>query len=142
MVEFSLGTQKAKPITDSLIKTEYIQPTTEAVVSYFKDLDVFVLPSREEGLGLVLLEALAVGIPIIASNVGGIREVIEHRFNGLLFSSGSAVELYHAVEELKQDRSLRKRIVENGLRTVTEKFDSKRTSSSLMMLYMKLSPFS
>jgi glycosyltransferase involved in cell wall biosynthesis len=139
IVEFSLGTQKADHKTDSLIKVKYLQPTTPSVVSYLESLDVFVLPSREEGLGLVLLEAMAVGIPIIASNVGGIREVVEHRFNGLLFSSGSAIELYHGIEELKMNQTLRHRIVENGLRTVREKFDGKGTSASLMTQYMKLS---
>jgi glycosyltransferase involved in cell wall biosynthesis len=56
----------------------------ENVGDYMKVFDVFLFPSRHEGLGSILLDALAFGLPIIASNMGGIPEIIEHNNNGYL----------------------------------------------------------
>jgi len=56
----------------------------ENVGDYMKVFDVFLFPSRHEGLGSILLDALAFGLPIIASNVGGIPEIIQHDNNGYL----------------------------------------------------------
>ena len=60
----------------------------ELLKYYYKCADVFVLPSRSEGLGAVLLEALYFKLPVIASNTGGIRDIIIHKKNGFLFTVG------------------------------------------------------
>jgi glycosyltransferase involved in cell wall biosynthesis len=65
-----------------------------------RDLDVLVLPSRYEELGSVLLEAMYAGVPIVASEVGGIPELIVHRRNGLLIPPSSPIRLAAAVREL------------------------------------------
>lgn len=72
--------------------------------------DVFVLPSRAEPFGIVLLEAGAAGLPIVATRVGGIPELLEHERTGLLISPGSVDELEaalrHLIENPEQARAL------------------------------------
>lgn len=75
---------------------------------------MLVLPSRSEGLGRVLIEAMASGIPVIGSRVGGIPDVIEHGRSGLLVPVGDIAALTQAMRTLVQDRSLSQTIAWNG----------------------------
>ena len=68
--------------------------------------DVFVLSSKIEGLPLALLEAMAAGLPVVATAVGGVPEVVEHGVHGLLVPAGSPRELAAALETLASDREL------------------------------------
>ncbi len=63
------------------------------IVPYLNKADLFVLPSRFEGLGIAALEAMAAGVPVIASNIGGPREIIFNDFNGFLFERENYKEL-------------------------------------------------
>jgi glycosyltransferase involved in cell wall biosynthesis len=72
--------------------------------------DFFVLPSDIEGLPLSILEAMAHGLPVIASNVGGIPEIIQHDINGLLFPAGDDAALSAAIRRLATDPALRRRL--------------------------------
>lgn len=75
-----------------------------------KESDVFILPSRSEGLGLALIEAMAAGLPCVAARVGGVPEVIDHGENGLLFERESVEELTRHLVRLIEDQSLRTKI--------------------------------
>jgi len=77
---------------------------------YLRASDVFVLPSDSEGLPLALLEAMATGLPIIASRVGGIPEAIEEGENGLLCPAGKPEELARLMMLVAADPSLRQRL--------------------------------
>jgi glycosyltransferase involved in cell wall biosynthesis len=85
--------------------------------------DVFCLPSLGEGIPVVLMEALASGLPAVASNTMGIPELIEHEVTGLLVSPGRSGELAAAIERLARDRSLGRRLGEAGRRRVMEGFN-------------------
>lgn len=87
-------------------------------------IDVLLLPSRIEGFGLVLIEAMAAGVPVVTCNAGGVRDVVQHEFNGLLASdvSNMPADLAACVRRLIEDSALRARIIENGLRSVRERF--------------------
>jgi len=63
-------------------------------------LDIFVMPSLNEGLGIAALEALAMGLPVAASAVGGLPEVVEDGVNGVLFKPGDAAALAGALIDL------------------------------------------
>jgi len=67
------------------------------IENILKEIDVFVLPSLSEGLGLSLIEALVSGKLVIASNVGGIKELIEDKKNGLLTRPAHVNDLHNAI---------------------------------------------
>lgn len=88
--------------------------------------DIFVCPSiidsrgDTEGLGLVILEAMESGLPVIASSVGGIVDVVKHEVNGLLVNQKDPKSIADAIERIISDEQLQKRIIENSKETVKE----------------------
>ena len=87
---------------------------------------LFILPSRTEAMGRVLLEAMACKKPIIASNVDGIPTYIKHEFNGLLFESENAEDLAFKISLLLRNPDFAKQLAENGYKYVHEYFSEKR----------------
>ena len=88
----------------------------------YNQADIFVLPSLSESFGMVLLEAMSCGLPIIASQVGGIPEIVESGKNGILVSSGSAAEIEKAVRCLLDDPLLRSRLSQNNISKIRSQF--------------------
>jgi glycosyltransferase involved in cell wall biosynthesis len=85
---------------------------------YFAAADVFVLPSISEGLGLVLLEALATGVPVVASRVGGIPDIIVHEYNGLLVEPRDPKGLAEAIIRILTDDKIKRQLIKGGLATI------------------------
>ncbi len=82
----------------------------ENIADYLAALDAFAFPSRNEGLGSVLLDVMQLGVPIIASRVGGIPDIIEHEATGLLFPCGDADALADGLLRLLAEPELRHRL--------------------------------
>lgn len=76
--------------------------------------EVLVLPSKEEGFGLVLLEAMAAGVPVVAANVGGIPEIVADGQSGILVERENIEQLAEAIDRVLQAEELRKTLIENG----------------------------
>lgn len=94
-------------------------------------VDALCLPSSAEGFGLVLIEAMAAGVPVVASDIPGIREVIEHEATGLLFDppgkGGQAGEgMVAAIEQLQKEPVAAYRRAAAALRSVRERFTWER----------------
>lgn len=83
--------------------------------------DVFVLSSKHEGLPISVLEAMRAGLPIVASNVGGISEQVDEEC-GILFEHGNKQEMISALNELAKDGEKRKKMGENSRRAFKKKF--------------------
>ena len=90
--------------------------------------DVFVLPSFVEGLPIALLEAMAMKVPVISTNINGIPEAIVDGETGLLVEPYDAEGLAQAVLELKNNESLRQELAANGQKIVAEKFDEREAA--------------
>jgi len=90
------------------------QVPQDRVHLYMHQADVFVLPSLSEGFGIVNIEAMAAGLPIVATNVGGIPDIIEEGVNGYLVNAKSSDELSDRILMLLQNDTLRAEIAANN----------------------------
>jgi len=104
----------------------------------YAGFDIFVLSSRIEGMPMVLLEAMAAGVPVIAPKVGGIPAVISHEENGLLFESGDINGLTKQINKLIRHSSLRQSIVERARETVDRQFSSTHMTREYEKLYRQV----
>ncbi|MFH1078818.1 MAG: glycosyltransferase family 4 protein [Pseudomonadota bacterium] len=93
------------------------RPDVADVMSTF---DVFVLPSLNEGMGKVIVEAMAMGKPVIASDVGGIPDLVVHGENGLLVPPADSEALVHAILDLYENHDKRRSMGEAGKKTAAE----------------------
>jgi glycosyltransferase involved in cell wall biosynthesis len=99
--------------------------------------DVFVLASRSEGLPLSILEAMAAGLPVVASRVGGVPELMVDGETGLLVPTGDPDLLAAAVGRLLDDATLRRRLGEAGRARVRERFDLDSVRRAHLDLYRR-----
>jgi glycosyltransferase involved in cell wall biosynthesis len=100
--------------------------------------DVFVLSSHSEGLPISILEAMATGLPVVASNVGGVAEVVVDGGTGLLVPPGDAQSLATAIERLLEDPALCRRFGEAGRIRVAEHFDQAAVQQAHLDLYRRV----
>lgn len=84
------------------------------VGDYLEAFDLFAFPSLQEGLGSILIDAMRAGLPIVASDVDGIPDLIRHEENGLLVEPGNSGSLAHAIQRLYGDASLRQHLAETA----------------------------
>lgn len=101
----------------------------------FQVLDTYVLPSLSEGLPIGLLEAMAAGCPVVASNVGGIPSVITHAANGSLFPAGKPEKITEALLALLARESLRNKYSKNGRSTIKTAFSAQLMARQYEKLY-------
>ena len=100
--------------------------------------DIFVLPSDWEGVSMALLEAMAAGLPVVATAVGGTPEVVIDGINGLLVPPGDPEALASALTRLLLDPDLRRHIGQAGRQSVVERFNIQHTVQQLQALYENL----
>jgi glycosyltransferase involved in cell wall biosynthesis len=99
-------------------------------------IDLFVLPSLfGEGLPMVVLEAMAVGLPVIASRVEGVPEAVRHRETGLLVDAGSVSQLAGAIEELIQGGVDYRELSSAALRRQREHFSDRAMARGVADVY-------
>ena len=99
--------------------------------SVYSALDICVLASRQEAFGLVLIEAMAYGIPLVATAAGGVPEIIEDEVNGLLFPPGRPDALADALVRLIRNPDLCQKLALNGQSIVREKFSLQKHLQAL-----------
>lgn len=116
------------------------QQKQAVVAEMLRDVDTLVAPSvptkdgRREGLPVVLIEAMSSGVPVIASRLSGIPELVVDGHTGLLIPPGDEGALADALERYYLDPSLRKRLSHSGRRKVEEEFDLYKNAASLVHL--------
>lgn len=124
----------------NLTSTAIFTGKQNEVFPFLKIADLFILSSIErEGLGLALIEAMACGLPLIGTNLGGIPEVIENNVNGLLVPPGNSKFLAEAIERLIINQNLRNEMVKQGKKIHKERFSDKIMLNKIESLYDELS---
>ena len=104
-------------------------------LDYVVDFDAFVMPSLNEGIPLALLEAMGLGVPVIASRVGGIPEVVNDGSTGLLVEPQSVDGLYNACLRLFRDADLRKGLATRAEKHIKDDFSAGKTVQETLALY-------
>lgn len=105
---------------------------------YLSRCSVLVLPSLFETFGIVLIEAMASGKPVIASNIPGPNEIIENGYNGFLFEKENHKELTNCLKLLLSDNSLQKKIGKNAKKTVEERYTFEKVAEEYLNVFNKI----
>ncbi|MFQ6129248.1 MAG: glycosyltransferase family 4 protein [Candidatus Hadarchaeaceae archaeon] len=100
--------------------------------------NVFVLPSIVESSPLTLLEAMAVGVPVVCPRAGGVSEIIKDEINGLMFPPADVDTLANVITRVLRDEQLAKRLRRSGLKIVREKFSWERAARQTLELYERV----
>ncbi len=122
---------------------ELLQNLDEAtLLKYYISSDIFILPSIHyqgfsEGLGVVLIEAMACGIPVIGTKIGGITDIIEDNANGFLISEKSPDDIANRVLLILSNPELKEKFSINGRKTVNTKFSWQIIANQYYLLYLK-----
>jgi len=109
--------------------------TRHDVSAWLSAMDLFVLPSRDEGLPMAIIEAMSAGRPIIATPVGGVPELITHEEHGLLVPPSDVAALAEAIERLLRDRALARRLGQAAQAKFAERFDMRQMIRRTEHLY-------
>jgi len=110
----------------------------EEALSYYGLFTIKILASTMEGLSQSLLEAMALGVPVIATNASGNSELISHEVNGLLFEDGDIKELSDYITQLHNDGNLRKKFIKKGKETAFQDFSIESTVKGFEDLFEQL----
>jgi sugar transferase (PEP-CTERM/EpsH1 system associated) len=113
--------------------------TRDDISCILSGLDVFVLSSISEGISITLLEAMAAGLPVVATSVGGNVEIVEDHFSGLLVLPKSPQLMAKALIFMIQNVSKREKFGDTGKKTVMQKFNIKKMIENLEAIYTSTS---
>ena len=106
----------------------------ERLIAAYQDSDLFILPSRDETFGIVVLEAWSAGLPVIASAVGGLKQLVRDGENGLLFEPDNLGSLLNAYRTLSR-YGLKDKLASTGRREASARYSYTATSSRLADFY-------
>jgi glycosyltransferase involved in cell wall biosynthesis len=101
----------------------------------YSSCDIFVAPSRYESFGLIFIEAMSYGKPVIACDVGGVSEIVTKDYNGLFAESGNAESLANEIVRLIKDQSLRQQLGANARKTVERRFTGSHLAANSIAYY-------
>lgn len=136
--------EKSNPITVATKKMIETHPNIifggwqKDIRPYLKIMDIFTFPSYREGFGISLMEAAAMNVPAISSNITGCNEIIKDGYNGRLISSKSAKELKNAMEEFVLNPQLIKQMSRVSRQYVIDKYEQKQLWDKALTAYKKI----
>jgi glycosyltransferase involved in cell wall biosynthesis len=111
------------------------QRNQDEVIDLLSATDIFVNPSYSEGLGISMIEAASIGLPIIATDVGGTREIVTTDKTGILVKAGDVRQLAEELCRLRADRELRGKLGDNARMLVEQKFNWDKITEEYIKLY-------
>ncbi|MBI4049964.1 MAG: glycosyltransferase family 4 protein [Candidatus Doudnabacteria bacterium] len=135
--------QKLKKLAHDLNVSDCVEflgdITPDKVPEYLVRADIFVRPSRSEGLGTAFLEAMAAGLPVIGTAVGGIPDFLQDGATGLFCKVEEPNDLAAKIKLLFEDAPLRRRLGENGKKLVEERYSWDGIAARMNNIFQKLS---
>ena len=137
----SIGGGRERQTLESMIDSSRLKDRVkllgkrEDIASFFATADIFVLPSVWEGMPNALLEAMSHGLPVIATRVGGVSEIVTDNETGLLVDARDSMSLALSIERLFNDGALRQRLAHRAKGFDKDRFNIKGTVTSFDRLY-------
>ena len=113
---------------------------SERILEILSALDVFVLPSQREGFSRSLLEAMSIGLPVLATKISEIEEAVSDNGNALLVDYNDVEEMAFGIIKLCEDKELRKKMGKSNRNRVIEKFNLESHTKSIETIYQSLTP--
>ena len=124
---------------NSLSAIETVGPMYgDDLLAYYAASDCFVFPSYREGFPNTVLEAGAMGLPSIVTDINGSREIIEHGKNGLIIPSKNVNELYLAMKQVVEDTSAREKMTANARPLIESRFEKNFVQGCLIKFYEEI----
>jgi glycosyltransferase involved in cell wall biosynthesis len=122
---------KALNVADGL---QFVPPRPDPT-SYYQSLDLYLNTSIHEGIPISVLEAMAIGLPVVAPRVGGIPEMIDHEQHGLLVDSRRVGDFADACTRLIEDEGLRTKLGDGAFHRVRDRFKSEEMARAYKRVY-------
>jgi glycosyltransferase involved in cell wall biosynthesis len=135
-LEFWQGECAKKNLKDKVVFKGWVFGSRKE--SLYREADIFVLPSYNEGLPMSVLEAMSYGLPVVATSVGGIPQAVKDGVNGYLVEPGEVKILTEKIGVLIKDDSLRMRFGMNSRRLAEKTFNIETATKKLADIYRKL----
>lgn len=107
-------------------------PNSATLRGLYWGSDLFVLPSRSEPFGIAAVEALGAGLPVVATAVGGLTDIVDPGVSGLLVAAGDGRALAGAIETMLDSPATRRAMGQRGMEAVRDRFDSQRNGRRLL----------
>jgi len=140
MVELALVTRSKISGNDWITVYNQMAPNSPELIALYQSCDIFVLPTYAEAFGIAAIEACAAGLPVIASAVGGLTDIVSHGDNGFLLSPVTAEALAEKILCLAEDRDLRIQMGQSARDKAVAKFDARANATRLhdiILQYLK-----
>jgi glycosyltransferase involved in cell wall biosynthesis len=130
---------KQKIIQDGLDNIVTLHPPVagDAKNDFFQKADIFAYPSYSEGMPMAVIEAMACGLPIIATRVGGLPDLVSDGINGILVDAGNPGQIASALELLSANSEMRLSMGAESSQTAGDKFDMEKLVPRLVSIYQK-----
>ncbi len=139
-VEFHFATDSYQgPALKNIVVHNDFRENSPELIAAYRDADIFALPTRADTFSWASLEAMAMGLPVVVSNVGGIGDIAVHGETGYLVRPDDLETLSGHLQELVANPRLRKTMGDRGRQRVEERFDLARSSETVLQLLRAIS---
>lgn len=129
---------KLYAVTHRLRESVHFIGSVDNVHEYLQASDIFVFPTESEAFGISLIEAMACGVPVISTPVGGVKDILQHRQNGLVVQPGDPGQLFEALDALMNDTALAVRLGDAARHTAQHRYSAEIVTEAYAVLFERI----